>query len=152
MQFLNMACVFIGAQRISKVVYFCGGILFSAIFHMVFIYEYILCFITNLKLLFGNSAWYRDIDCSTFRKNTHIYRLIVSVTIGGLPFFAAAFFQRLIFSDGMTDYNASAFTVFALRAVRLYRLVRHSSYAAQDSVSSKNETVVSSAHHFRDAV
>ena len=118
---------------------------------MVFIYEYILCFITNLKLLFGHSAWYRDIDCSTFRKK-HTY--ISLDRIGDnrrLTLFCGGLLQRLIFR-WLDRLQRFVLTVFALRAVRLYRLVRHSSYAAQDSVSSKNETVVSSAHHFRDAV
>ena len=118
---------------------------------MVFIYEYILCFITNLKLLFGNSAWYRDIDCNTFREK-HTY--ISLDRIGDnrrFTLFCGGLLHRLIFRwhDRLQRFGL---TVFALRAVRLYRLVRHSSYAAQDSVSSKNETVVSYTHHFRDAV
>lgn len=81
---------------------------FSAIFHMVFIYEYIsYALLQTLSCFLAIALGIGILIAAPSVKNTHIYRLIVSVTIGGLPFFAAAFFRDL-FSDGMTDYNASA--------------------------------------------
>ena len=126
---LNMACVFIGAQRISKVVYFCGGILFLPFFIWYLYTNISYALLQTLSCFLATALGIGILIAAPSVKNTHIYRLIVSVTIGGLPFFAAAFFRDL-FSDGMTDYNASALqfslcALFGFNGLCVIHLMQH---------------------------
>ena len=76
---LNMACVFIGAQRISKVVYFCGGILFLPFFIWYLYTNISYALLQTLSCFLATALGIGILIATPSVKNTHIYLSLIHI-------------------------------------------------------------------------